>query len=450
MTIWLKRREDSEKNLMDEKTLHALKTATPYAWQNPLLVSWDACKNELPVSEEDILDAKSRMERFAPFIRTAFPETSDSDGIIESVLTRIPNMQAFLNEHYAANLQGKLLIKQDNMLPIAGSVKARGGIHEVLAHTEQVALSNGILSKDDDYSILASDDARRLFSSYTMQAASTGNLGLSIGITSSAVGYNTIIHMSRDARQWKKDLLREKGATVKEYETDYSKAVELGRAASDADPRSYFVDDENSMDLFVGYAAAAYHLKEQLDDMGIPVDEEHPLFVYIPCGVGGAPGGIAFGLKSVFGDHVHVFFAEPVQAPCMLLGMASRKHNDICVQDIGLTCKTHADGLAVGRPSQFVGKVMDSILSGIITLDDAPLYEHTRELLKSEGIFIEPSSSAAIDAVARVMSEDATVSYIEDKIDIDKMKDATHIIWSTGGSLVPDSVRREYLDTYLV
>ena len=112
---------------------------------------------------------------------------------------------------------------------------------------------------------------------------------------SAAIGYRRRGAYVRRCQAMEKDLLRSKGVIVKEYEGDYGEAVAEGRALSDKEETSYFVDDEHSSRLFLGYAAAALHLRKQLEEKGIPVDCDHPLFVYLPCGVGGAPGGINAG-----------------------------------------------------------------------------------------------------------------------------------------------------------
>ncbi len=416
-------------------------------WFNPNLKSGKAAFDGISLGMADIDDAEERLRRFAPFIMRCFPETAKNGGIIESPLTEIDKMRLKLNDE-GANIQGRMLLKRDSDLDIAGSIKARGGIYEILKHTEEIALEKGLLSGfDDDYAKLADEKARSVFSKYTVQVGSTGNLGMSIGIMSAAVGYSVIVHMSADAKQWKKDLLRSRGVNVIEYSSDYSEAVKQGRALSDADPMSYFVDDENSVALFLGYAVAAKRLKKQLEAMDIEICAERPLIAYIPCGVGGAPGGIAFGLRLLFGDNAHVFFVEPTQAPCMLLGMASGLNNGICVQDVGLTGLTHADGLAVGRPSGFVGGVMKTLLSGEMTIEDYKLYDYMRDLLNTEGIFIEPSSCAAFEGTVKLCSA-AGRGYIEAHGLAGRMSSAIHIPWATGGRLVPEEIRKEYIATH--
>jgi len=424
--------------------LRRLAAAEPLLWLNPCLEPAEQVLPRLPVTAADIDDAEARLARFAPYFRRRFPETAAQGGLIESPLTEIAAMKAALPE---GGRCARLLLKRDSDLAVAGSVKARGGIYEVLCHAERLALEHGLLREGQSYEALDSDAARAFFRDYTIQVGSTGNLGLSIGIMSAALGFRVVVHMSADARQWKKDLLRRWGVEVVEYADDYSAAVKAGRARSDADPQSYFVDDENSRTLFLGYAVAARRLRGQLEALRALPDAGHPLFVWIPCGVGGAPGGVTFGLKTVFGDAVHCFFAEPTQAPCMLAGLASGLHNAVCVQDFGLTGKTDADGLAVGRPSGFVGRTVGPLVSGEVTVADADLYDYMRLLMRTEGLFIEPSACAAFAGPDRFLRAPEGAEYLE-KHGL-RAGDVTQIAWATGGALVPAEVRREYEQTSL-
>ena len=439
-----------ESLLKKDPVLPRVAAAEEVLWLNPGLQSAETALPPMELGMADILDAEARLQRFAPFIRERFPETAPRGGLIESPLTPIPRMQRLLEERFGAVIPGRLLLKQDSHLAIAGSVKARGGIYEVLKHTEELAMENGLLSETDDYAKLASPEMREFFSRYTVQVGSTGNLGLSIGIASAAVGYKVIVHMSVDAKQWKKDLLRAHGVQVIEYEADYGEAVKQGRARSDADPMSYFVDDENSRNLFLGYAVAALRLRQQLAEQNVAVDREHPLLVTIPCGVGGAPGGVTFGLKHVFGDSVHCFFAEPTQAPCMLAGMATGLHSKVSVQDLGLTGLTEADGLAVGRPSGFVGGVMEPLLSGEVTIADPKLYTFMQALLESENIFLEPSACAAFQGPAELLRQQEGRDYAARQgLTAERLANSTHIAWATGGALVPEDIRKAYQTMYL-
>ena len=97
------------------------------AWMNPNVGSAETALAALPLTRTDVDDAEARLERFAPFIKKVFPETAADRGLIESPLTEIENMCAWLNENEGAQLAGKLFLKRDSDLPVAGSVKARTG-----------------------------------------------------------------------------------------------------------------------------------------------------------------------------------------------------------------------------------------------------------------------------------------------------------------------------------
>lgn len=274
------------------------------AWMNPNVGSAETALAALPLTRTDVDDAEARLERFAPFIKKVFPETAADRGLIESPLTEIEHMRAWLNENEGAQLAGKLFLKRDSDLPVAGSVKA------------------------------------------------------------------------------------------------------------------------------------------QLAEQNIAVDEEHPLLVYIPCGVGGAPGGICFGLKQEFGDAAHVYFAEPVEAPCMLLGLASGLQNAICVQDIGLTGRTAADGLAVSRPSGFVGETVKEMVGGGFTVSDEHLFTDLHALHETERLFVEPSACAGFAGAVELSK---MTDYLESSGLGAHWENAAHIVWATGGALVPEGECEKYL-----
>ncbi|PEJ47975.1 D-serine ammonia-lyase [Bacillus sp. AFS002410] len=413
-----------------------------YFWLNPKLVEFQSAIKNSPLTQDDVKDADERLKRFAPYISKVFPETQVTNGMIESPLVQIPSMKQSLEKNYHQSISGELLLKCDSHLPISGSIKARGGIYEILKHAEDLAFEHELLTREDDYSILASDKFKEFYSQYSIAVGSTGNLGLSIGIISAKLGFRVTVHMSADAKQWKKDLLRSKNVHVVEYEADYSKAVEEGRKQAEADPTCYFVDDENSHDLFLGYAVAASRLKKQLEEMDITVDENNPLFVYLPCGVGGGPGGVAFGLKLLFEDNVHCFFAEPTHSPCMLLGLMTGLNEKVSVQDFGIDNITAADGLAVGRPSGFVGKVMGPLLSGSYTISDEKLYSMLADLADTENIYLEPSALAGMIGPIKLFKEGS--KYLLKNNLLAKMENSTHIIWGTGGSMVPEKMMKEY------
>lgn len=394
-------------------------------------------------SLDTIKAVDSELRRFGTFFMQAFEDTQSTQGVIESPLVAIEQFRDVFSEKTGCSIMGKWLMKLDSHLPISGSIKARGGVYEVVKFAHKTAKKAGLLDENLSYSQFLHESFNTLFSKYTIAVGSTGNLGLSIGIIGRALGFKVDVHMSKDAKRWKIKKLRDIGVNVFLYESDYSKAVKEGRKASENDPWSYFIDDEDSIELFKGYAVAGLRLQEQLWQMNITVNTEKPLFVYLPCGVGGAPGGIAYALKMLYGDAVHVFFAEPTCAPCMLLGLMTGRHQRASVEDFGIDLHTLADGLAVGSPSGLVCQAMEPLLSGIYTVSDDKLLAMQYLMARSEQIRLEPSALAGLIGPIKLAQ---TKRYYKQRFNAQQLQNSTHLSWATGGNLVPKQIMQDDID----
>ena len=128
----------------------------------------------------------------------------------------------------------------------------------------------------------------------------------------------------------------------------------------------------------------------------------------------------------------------------MMLGVYTGLHDEVSVQDFGIDNVTAADGLAVGRASGFVGKAMQRLLDGFYTVSDEHMYSLLALMERSEGMRLEPSALAGVPGIARVHADQQ--GYLARAgLDAHAMANATHLIWATGGNMVPDDEMDAYL-----
>jgi D-serine dehydratase len=379
--------------------------------------------DELPLTAAELAEAEARLARFAPVLRRLFP-AGGWDGRIASDLIAYPGRD--------------LLVKCDHALPMAGSVKARGGVYELLCHVEDLAGAAGLWSAGRPMEVLLEEGARRRFARQRVVVASTGNLGFSIGLVARAFGLQAEIHMSHEAKTWKKARLREIGASVVEHACDYTETV--ARARRSAAQNAYFVDDEDSRRLFVGYATAARELADQLAARGVAIGPGRPLVVYLPCGVGGAPGGVTAGLKAIFGAHVLAVVVEPVGSPSMFAALATAQGRPVSIYDYGLRNETIADGLAVPVASRLVLRSIGRNIDAAVAVTDASMLEWVRRAWVEAGLRLEPSAASGFAAMPHLQQKAPAVG-----LQLSGSVTPVHVVWTTGGSMLPEAEFRALL-----
>ncbi|MFP4384004.1 MAG: D-serine ammonia-lyase [Spirochaetia bacterium] len=423
---------------MNNEILSALQQRKPVFWKNRNKPAVTRSEHFLDFNRTHFNQARERIKRYMPLLKKMFPEAELSSTGLQSPLMELAHGENLYPGQPGLELQGKFFAKCDSLLPVSGSIKARGGIYAVFKTAEEIVSAAGKKTEPEYWP--EDREIQDLFKNRTISVGSTGNLGLSIGTIGRALGFSVSVHMSREAKSWKKDRLRSMGADVIEHDSDYTAACADARRIAATDPLIYFIDDENSPDLFLGYSLAALELKEQLEQNGISWSAQNPLHLYLPCGVGGGPGGITFGAKLVFGDSARCFFAEPVEAPSVLYAMAAPDLPPRPVFELGLTLKTDADGLAVSRASGLAVRNMVLLLDGIFTMTDQETRRFQRVLWNDYGIKAEPSGAAGFTGPLRYLEAGNA-----DREERSRFSGGTHIFWVTGGSMLPEAVFRQYL-----
>ena len=373
-----------------------------------------------PLTTDEVADARARFVRFESVLRALFP-ANGWDGQIRSDLVDYPTSST-----------PRLLVKCDHALPMAGSVKARGGVYELLCHVEDLALDLGLLKPGQSLETLLAPASQAVLGTHCVIVASTGNLSFAIGRVARALGLQAEIHMSHDAKTWKKERLRALGATVVEHDCDYTGAVARARQAAAAE-HAYFIDDEDSRRLFVGYAVAASELASQLSARGLKIGASRPLVVYLPCGVGGAPGGITAGLKQIYGEHVLAVFVEPVASPCVFAALAVGQGRPVSIYEFGLTNDTIADGLAVPSASPFVMQAIGCNIDAVVGVTDQAMVDWVRRAWAEARLRLEPSGASGFAALDPFNNQARAAGLFNGDAE------PVHVIWTTGGSLLPDA-----------
>ena len=111
----------------------------------------------------------------------------------------------------------------------------------------------------------------------------------------------------------------------------------------------------------------------------------------------------------------------------MFIGVHTGAHDQLAVQDFGIDNLTAADGLAVGRPSGFVGERMQYLIDGYYTVSDENMFRGVALFDRSEDVQCEPSSATSFfgpGAIGRA---------------------GTHLAWITGGAMVPEEEMASYI-----
>lgn len=244
----------------------------------------------------------------------------------------------------------------------------------------------------DRFASYVVEDARKrglLGPDSTIVECSSGNTGIALAMVGTALGYPVRILMSDSASAERRKLIEHYGGSVETFNSakGYGAGIELSRILAANDPRIFLPSQfENPLNSLEHEEQTAREILAQVTDRKIDA------FVS-GYGTGGTITGCGRGLRAAFPD-MEVVAMEPAEA-AMLSGEAPCCH------------------LIEGISGGYLPPLLDAAhIDQIEKVSSSDAMRMARQLAKSLGMLVGPSSGANVVASLRVaqrLGTDSTV-----------------------------------------
>jgi threonine dehydratase len=249
----------------------------------------------------------------------------------------------------------------------------------------------------------------------TLVCASAGNFGQGLAYAAGKRGFRVIVFAGQAANPLKVERMRELGAEVRLFGSDFDQAKEEARGFAES-TRARFIEDGREPEIAEGAGTIAVEICRSVRRFEA---------VLVPLGDGALVAGIGRWLKT-HSPSTRVVGVCAAGAPAMAMSWREGKLRST------ETSSTIADGIDVRAPVPESLLRLAGLMDEVLMVEDQSLVEAMRLVFRYHGLVIEPAGAAGLAAA---------ITYKE------RFRGAQVAIPLCGGNLTSDQIRRWLIET---